>query len=80
MKLSGGASVTDDGNKGKGLLLDGTDGYAELPDNILSSDMTITTWVKINKFTTWGRVFDFGTDSNQNFSFAPYSGGASRLR
>ena len=59
LKLSGGASVTDDGNKGKGLLLDGTDGYAELPDNILSSDMTITTWVKINKFTTWGRVFDF---------------------
>ena len=41
LKLSGGASVTDDGNKGKGLLLDGTDGYAELPDNILSSDMTI---------------------------------------
>lgn len=55
----------------KGLLLDGTDGYAELPDNILSSDMTVTTWVKINKFTTWGRVFDFGTDSNQNFFFAP---------
>ena len=76
LKLSGGASGTDDGNKGKGLLLDGTDGYAELPDNILSSDMTITTWVKINKFTTWGRVFDFGTDSNQNFFFAPYSGGA----
>ncbi len=60
-------------------MLDGTDGYAELPDNILSSDMTITTWVKINKFTTWGRVFDFGTDSNQNFFFAPYSGGASRV-
>lgn len=79
LKLSGGASVTDDGNKGKGLLLDGTDGYAELPDNILSSDMTVTTWVKINKFTTWGRVFDFGTDLNQNFFFAPYSGGASRL-
>lgn len=79
LKLSGGASVTDDGNKGKGLLLDGTDGYAELPDNILSSDMTITTWVKINKFTTWGRVFDFGTDSNQNFFFAPYSSGASRV-
>ena len=79
LKLSSGASVTNDGNKGKGLLLDGTDGYAELPDNILSSDMTITTWVKINKFTTWGRVFDFGTDSNQNFFFAPYSGGASRV-
>lgn len=79
LKLSGGASVTNDGNKGKGLLLDGTDGFAQLPDNILSKDMTITTWVKINKFTTWGRVFDFGTDSNQNFFFAPYSGGASRL-
>lgn len=79
LKLSGGASVTEDGNAGKGLLLDGADGYALLPENILSDSMTITAWVKLNKLTTWGRVFDFGTDSNNNFFFAPYSGGAARV-
>lgn len=79
LKLTGGASVTEDGNTGKGLLLDGADGYALLPKNILSDSMTITAWVKLNKLTTWGRVFDFGTDADNNFFFAPYSGGASRV-
>lgn len=79
LKLSGGASVSEDGNKGKALLLDGVDGYALLPSNIMSDSMTITAWVKINKLTTWGRVFDFGADANNNFFFAPYSGGAARV-
>jgi alpha-L-arabinofuranosidase len=78
LTLSGGAIITEEGNKGSALLLDGVDGYALLPSDIVSDSMTITAWVKINKFTTWGRVFDFGTDSNNNFFFAPYSGGASR--
>lgn len=79
LRLTGGASITEDGNVKKGLLLDGVDGYALLPKNILSDSMTITSWVKINKFTTWGRVFDLGTDANNNFFFAPYSGGAARV-
>lgn len=79
LKLSGGASITDGGNIGKALLLDGVDGYALLPPDILTDSMTVTAWVKINKFNTWGRVFDFGTDSNNNFFFAPFSGGASRV-
>ena len=79
LKLSGGASVTVDGNKGNALLLDGVDAFAQLPSDIMSDSMTITAWVKINKFTVWGRVFDLGTDSNNNFFFAPYSGGAARI-
>lgn len=79
LKLSGGASVSGDGNKGNALLLDGVDGYAQLPSDIMSDSMTITAWVKLNKFTVWGRVFDLGTDSNNNFFFAPYSGGAARI-
>lgn len=79
LKLNGGAEITDDGNVGKALVLDGIDGYAQLPNDILSDHMTITSWVKINKFTTWGRVFDLGTDANNNFFFAPYSGGAARV-
>lgn len=31
LKLSGGASITEDGNTGHALLLDGIDGYALLP-------------------------------------------------
>ncbi|MGN0108346.1 MAG: S-layer homology domain-containing protein [Hominilimicola sp.] len=79
LKLSGGASVIENGNTGKALLLDGIDGYAQLPSDIMSDSMTITAWVKINRFTTWGRVFDLGTDSNNNFFLAPYSGGAARI-
>ena len=81
LTLFGGASITEDGNTGKGLLLDGVDGYALLPSDSMpmSNTITITAWVKINKFNTWGRVFDFGEDSNNNFFFAPYSGGAARI-
>ncbi|MBQ3462363.1 MAG: carbohydrate binding domain-containing protein [Clostridia bacterium] len=79
LKLNGGASITDEGNVGKGLLLDGVDGYALLPENILSGSMTISAWVKINKFATWARVFDFGTDDKNNFFLSPYSGGTTRI-
>lgn len=78
LKLSGGAEIIDDGNTGHALLLDGVDGFARLPDDIMSENMTITAWVKINKFTAWGRMFDFGTDSSENFFFAPYSGSVAR--
>ena len=78
MRILGGAEVIEDGNQGKALYLNGVDGFAQLPDNIMSDSMTITSWVRIDKFTTWGRLFDFGTDSNENFFFAPYSGGTSR--
>lgn len=79
LKLNGGATITDEGNVRKGLLLDGTDGYALLPENILTDKMTISAWVKINKFATWARVFDFGTDSTNNFFLSPYSGGTTRI-
>lgn len=79
LKLMGGASVTEDGNMGKGLLLDGVDGYALLPKGIISDTVTISAWVKINKFATWGRVFDLGTDTANNFFLCPYSGGTTRV-
>ncbi len=78
LKLFGGASITDNGNKGKALLLDGIDGYAQLPSGIVSEEMTITSWVKHDRFNVWGRVFDLGKDAGSNFFFAPYSGSASR--
>lgn len=77
LSLEGGA-VLGAGKNGKGLMLDGTDDYALLPKDIVSEKMTITSWVKLSKLNTWGRLFDFGESSGDNFFFAPYSGGASR--
>lgn len=79
LKLNGGAEITDEGNMGNGLFLDGVNDYALLPENILSDEMTISAWVKMNKFSTWARVFDFGTDDKNNFFLSPYSGGTTRI-
>ncbi len=78
-ELKNGAKLTENGKSGQGLYLDGVDDYALLPDNILSDNMTISAWVKQDKKAIWGRLFDFGTDSNVNFFFAPTSGSASRV-
>ena len=37
--------------------------YAMLPNDIVSglTDFTISTWIKVNAFATWQRIFDFGS-------------------
>jgi len=44
--------------------------YATLPSGIVSglTDFTVATWVKVNAFATWQRIFDFGTGTN-NYMF-----------
>jgi len=44
--------------------------YATLPSGIVSdlNNFTISTWVKVNAFATWQRIFDFGTATN-NYMF-----------
>jgi fibronectin type 3 domain-containing protein/regulation of enolase protein 1 (concanavalin A-like superfamily) len=44
--------------------------YATLPSGIVSglTDFTVSTWVKVNTFATWQRIFDFGTGTN-NYMF-----------
>jgi fibronectin type 3 domain-containing protein len=44
--------------------------YATLPSGIVSdlSDFTISTWVNVNAFATWQRIFDFGSATN-NYMF-----------
>lgn len=78
-ELKNGAKLAENGKSGQGLYLDGVDDYAILPKNIMTDNMTISAWVKQDKKAVWGRLFDFGTDSNVNFFFAPTSGGASRV-
>lgn len=78
-ELKNGAVLAENGKSGLGLYLDGTDDYVLLPNDILSDKMTISAWIKQDKKAVWGRLFDFGEDSNVNFFFAPSSGGASRV-
>jgi fibronectin type 3 domain-containing protein len=57
--------------------------HAKLPSGIVSglTDFTIATWIKVNTFTTWQRIFDFGTGTNNNmFLSAQGSAGAGRPR
>jgi fibronectin type 3 domain-containing protein len=50
--------------------------YGDLPNDIVSTltDFTISTWVKINTFSTWERIFDFGSGTtNYMFLTAQYT-------
>jgi hypothetical protein len=57
--------------------------HARLPSGVTSglTDFTVSTWVKINAFATWQRIFDFGTGTD-NYMFLTAQGpaGAGRLR
>ncbi len=77
VSLHGGAELGE-GKTGNGLVLDGVDDCAVLPNAISSESMTISAWYKPSKLNVWGRLFDIGRDSSLNFFFAPYSGGAAR--
>jgi fibronectin type 3 domain-containing protein len=69
---------------GNALVLPATASqYASLPSGIVSglTDFTIATWIKVNAFTTWQRIFDFGVDSGTNmFLTAQGPAGAGRPR
>ncbi len=51
--------------------------HATLPAGIASglTDFTISTWVKVNAFATWQRIFDFGTGTT-NYMFLSTQGAA----
>ena len=54
-----------------GLSLTATSSqHATLPSGVVDGlgDFTVTTWVKVNTFATWQRIFDFGTGTN-NYMF-----------
>ena len=57
--------------------------HAELPQGIMSgvTDFTIATWIKVNAFATWQRIFDFGTgQSNYMYLAAQGPAGAGQPR
>ncbi len=72
--IVGNSVHTSQGKTGLALQLDqdnGNNGYVELPDDIVKNleDFTITTWIKVDKYAAWSRVFDFGKDSNTYMFF-----------
>jgi fibronectin type 3 domain-containing protein len=44
--------------------------YAKLPNGVTSgiTDFTFSTWIKVNAFATWQRIFDFGSGTT-NYMF-----------
>ncbi len=73
--LHGGAAVgSGKGISGNGLTLDGTNGYMQLPNNIMTDSMTVMAWVKTEAVQDWARMFDFGSDQNNYFFYSPSNG------
>lgn len=71
----GGMSLTEDGGvSGNAARFDGMDGYIQLPDNVISKEMSVMAWVKPAAAREYARLFDFGSDSNNNFFFSPCIG------
>lgn len=62
--FKGGMSVQDDGVLGSSAYFNGTDGYVEMPDDVIYGlhNMTISTWVKPDSLGNWARIFDFGSE------------------
>ncbi|HTI70939.1 MAG TPA: LamG-like jellyroll fold domain-containing protein, partial [Candidatus Limnocylindria bacterium] len=58
--LLGGATIDN-----KAVVLNGTDGYVDLPNNIVSSlnALTLETWITDTGSAGWARVWDFGTSA-----------------
>lgn len=60
--LRGGATLSGDGS----VVLDGVDGYVDLPDDLLPAegDVTIEVWVEAFPGAAYRRIFDFGSGSD----------------
>ncbi len=57
--------------------------YASFPTGVVDglTDCTISTWVRVNSFSNWARIFDFGTGTtNYLFLAAQYDGSAAPRR
>lgn len=80
--LASGASFVA-GKNGNGLDLDGSsNGYASLPAGIASGldEITVAGWVKLDGYTNWGRLFDFGTGTSSYMYLTPRNGTTGTVR
>ena len=51
-------------------------GYLHLPDNITRdlTDFTVAVWVKLDRSSTWSRIYDFGAGTATNMFLTPRGG------
>ncbi|WP_341882713.1 LamG-like jellyroll fold domain-containing protein [Synechococcus sp. UW140] len=61
-------SITTAAQSGQNFLsLNGNNQYATLPQQSLGGPLTIESWVKLNSYSNWARIIDFGNGAgNQN--------------
>jgi len=65
--LTGGASVTTDGTRGKVLSLDGTDDYVSLPSTAMAagrSEVTLSMWINPDEWVTSNTLYDEYAETN----------------
>jgi len=64
--MVGGVTIGNRGND-KAVVLDGSTGYLQLPQGIVSglTDITVTTWVYVNRTQAYQRIFDFGNNTTR---------------
>ena len=48
------------------LSLDGSGGYADLPDVSLGGDLSVEAWVFMGETSNWSRIVDIGTGATDN--------------
>ncbi|MBK1834939.1 LamG-like jellyroll fold domain-containing protein [Roseibacillus ishigakijimensis] len=69
------------GAEGQALAFDGSETYLTLPNGLVASDeLTIATWVYWEGSSTWQRIFDFGSGTNQYLFLTPKAGGSELIR
>jgi putative hemolysin len=71
-----GAPAFTNGNHGQAIVLDGTNSYVQLPQNLgKGSAFTFAAWVKWGGGPNWQRIFDLGNDTSHYLFLTPSSGG-----
>ena len=79
--LFNGANWVSGQNNGRAISMNGTNQYAAAPTGVVATAgvTTISAWVNMNSLSTWMRIFDFGTGTN-NYMFLAPRGGSNVIR
>src|SRR4029079_9575220 len=70
-----GAPGFTNGNRGKAIVLDGTNSYVQVPATLgKGTEFSFAAWVRWDGGSAWQRIFDFGNDTTQYLFLTPNSG------
>lgn len=82
--LVDGISIQDDGAIGKSVQFNGSNGYVQMPDDVIYGlhNMTISLWVKPDTLGNWARLFDFGSKQEPPYPnfFLTVNSGSNNMR